>query len=321
MRATPGWLATSLAALTFVLGCRPESDHIVDGMQAMSFAGAEWSAPVNIGAPINTSGGETNASLSSDDLSLYFTALDRPGGFGGNDIWVSRRACHDCPWEMPLNLGPLVNGPGAEAGPRLSVDGHLFFFQSDRPGGQGAADIYVAWRDDPKDDLGWGDPINLGTGVNTAAAEQAAAYVQSAEDGSGNLYFNRGTANAQDLYYAAVTRTGETRGPAVLVPELSDPTAQDQHASVRKDGREIFFASTRGGGSGGLDLWTAARRSMHEPWSAPVNLGGLLNTTANDQQPSLSSSGRTLVFSSNRPGGVGGNDLWISTRTPSGHEP
>jgi hypothetical protein len=277
---------------------------------------------VNVGAPINSPASENNAALSPDELSLYLTS-DRAGGFGGTDIWVSRRACVDCPWGTPANLGALINGAGAEAGPRLSIDGHLLFFQSDKPGGQGSGDIYVSRRANTDDDFVWEPAANLGTGVNTAANENAADYLQSAEDGAGNLYFNRGTtagvAATVDFYYAAVTRDGETRGTAVLASDLSDLTTQDQHVSVRKDGREVFFASMRIGGLGALDLWTSTRRSAHEPWSTPVNLGAPLNTAVTDQQPSLSGDGRTLLFSSNRPGGLGGNDLWISIRTPNGN--
>jgi hypothetical protein len=258
-----------------------------------------------------------NAALSPDELSLYFTS-NRAGGLGGTDIWVSRRDCNTCPWQTPVNLGAPVNSAGADAGPRFSIDGHLLFFQSDRPGGQGSIDIYVSRRNNPNDDLSWGDPVNLGTGVNTSDAEQAADYLQSAEDGAGNLYFNRGLGAAVDLYYAAVTRDGETSGPAVPVSELNDPAVTDQHASVRKDGREIFFSSLRVGGLGGFDLWTSTRRSVHEPWSSPANLGAPQNTAVNDMQPTLSGDGRTLLFASDRPGGLGGNDLWISTRTTSG---
>jgi hypothetical protein len=314
-----------VGALSF-LACGPEPDapalvglHVqTQHLAAQRFANSEWSVPVNVGAPVNTAAGEMNAALSPDELSLYFTS-NRAGGLGGTDIWVSQRDCDTCPWQTPMNLGAPVNSSSADAGPRLSIDGHLLFFQSDRPGGQGSLDVYVSRRSNPNDDFHWGDPVALGTGVNTADGEQAADYLQSAEDGSVNLYFNRGLLASADLYYAAVTRDGETRGPAVPVSELNDPTSTDQHASVRKDGREIFFASLRVGGLGRFDLWTSTRRSVHEPWSAPVNVGTPVNTTVNDQQPSLSSDGRTLLFTSDRAGGLGGNDLWISTRTTSGH--
>jgi len=278
---------------------------------------SDWSAPVNLGSTINTALNEQGPTLSKDELSLYFGS-DRPEGLGGFDIWVSQRACSDCPWETPVNLGAVVNTASFETGPGLSVDGHLLFFRSPREGGQGLGDVYVSRRANPNDDFGWEPPVGLGSDVNTSAEEAGAEYLQSAEDGAANLYFNRappgGTA---DLYYAPVTRDGETRGPAVLISELSHPTATDQGPTVRSDGREMLFFSTRPGGFGGADLWTSTRRSVHDPWSTPVNLGTPLNSTAADQQPSLSSEGRTLVFASSRSGGFGGTDIWMSTRTPS----
>ncbi|PYO84611.1 MAG: hypothetical protein DMD65_02625 [Gemmatimonadetes bacterium] len=59
---------------------------------------------------------------------------------------------------------------------------------------------------------------------------------------------------------------------------------------------------------------------MHEPWSTPEHLGAPLSSTANDVQPTLSYDGRTLVFASTRTGGLGGSDIWMATRTPSGKE-
>jgi len=309
----------SPAGIVLLLACGTERNPAAPKLQAMSFANSEWSAPVNLGATINSPANEQGPTLSNDGLSLYFGS-DGAGGSGSFDLWVARRPCPDCPWESPVNLGPIVNSAASETGPGLSIDGHLLFFTSTRAGGQGLADLYLSHRANPKDDFGWGPPGGLGPDVNTAAVEAGAEYLQSAEDGAANLYFNRaplgGTA---DIYSAPLTREGETRGPAILVAELSDPIATDQGVSLRTDGREVFFFSTRAGGSGGADLWTSTRSSVHEPWSPPTNLGTSFNSPASDQQPNLSSDGRTLLFASSRAGGFGGTDIWMSTRTPSGH--
>jgi len=119
---------------------------------------------------------------------------------------------------------------------------------------------------------------------------------------------------AQDIYVASITRNGETGGPAVLVAELADP-ANDAAASVRTDGREILFGSTRHEDTRvDFDLWISTRRSVHDAWSPPGILA-LLNSAANDQQPSLSSDGRTLLFASDRLATMR-LDIWMSTRTP-----
>lgn len=307
--------------LAILVGCSPESHPAAPKLQAMSFANSEWSDPVNLGAPINSSASEMNPALSPDELSLYFVST-RGGGQGAADIWVSRRASLDSPWGDPVNLGPNINGPGIDASPVVSLDGHLLFFSSDRAGGRGQNDIYVARRTDKSDDLGWGPAVNLGPDVNTAGFEAGEFYLQSSEAGPANLYFSHGPNSvALDIYVAPVNADGETLGPAVPVTELNDPNpaVTDAHPSVRVDGREIYFYSNRSGGLGASDLFRSTRRSVHEPWSAPENLGPPLSTAANDIQPTLSYSGRTLVFASNRPGGLGGTDIWMSTRTPSGH--
>jgi hypothetical protein len=323
MRAAPRVVA-SLTPLALLLACDTVSDQPVVGIQAHSFANSEWSEPVHLGALVNSPFNEFNGNLSKDGLSLSF-ASDRPGGFGGNDLWVSRRACIDCPWEAAANLGPIINTVEAEAGGSLSIDGLLLFFQSARPGGHGSLDLYVARRADPNDDLGWSAPVNLGPDVNTADAERAANYLQSAEDGAANLYFQRGAQPTfqVDIYLAAITRDGLAGGPAVLVSELSAPNANDASPAVRTDGRELIFSSAgpgRPAALGGGDLFVSTRRSIHGPWSAPERLGTPPNTAQfGENGPSLSFDGRTLLFFSNRPGGLGGQDIWMSTRTPSGH--
>ena len=69
---------------------------------------SEWSPPVNLGPTVNTGFIDAGPALSKDGLSLYFNS-SRPGGFGGNDIWVSRRASREDAWGAPVNVGPTIN--------------------------------------------------------------------------------------------------------------------------------------------------------------------------------------------------------------------
>src|SRR5262249_60899211 len=67
-----------------------------------------WAEPINLGAVVNSPSNEVGPATSTDGLSLYFGS-DRPGGFGGNDIWGSQRASLEAPWGPPMNLGQAIN--------------------------------------------------------------------------------------------------------------------------------------------------------------------------------------------------------------------
>ena len=275
-----------------------------------------WSEPVIVSV-VNSSSQDNQPTLSPDQLSLYFASM-RPGGLGGNDLWVSRRTSVESPWQTPVNLAAPVNSSGNDNSPAFSQDGLLLFFQSNRPGGQGEVDIYVLRRTHKDDDFDWGPPVNLGTDVNTSAFEAGPMYLQQVEGGPINLYFSRGPdAVAIDIYSAAIKRNGETLGPAFPVPELNFAVAgvTDAHPTVRRDGKEVIFFSNRPDGFGSEDLYVSTRQSVHSAWSPPLNLGPTLNTAFRDAQPSLSFDGATLLFSSNRSDGLGGTDIWMSTRT------
>src|SRR5712692_5930804 len=137
MRTASITAVASLVSLTLVVACGSESGPLGFKLQAMSFANSEWSEPVNLGAVVNSNVLDAAPTLSKDGLSLYLTS-NRPGGFGGNDLWVSHRDCEDCAWGTPVNLGPVINSPAIENRASLSSDGHLLFFFSDRSGGHGS---------------------------------------------------------------------------------------------------------------------------------------------------------------------------------------
>lgn len=315
-------MLASLAQVALLLACETESplpSEPAPGIAGHAFFADQspWSEPVHLGAVVNSPFAELKPALSRDELSLYFGS-NRPDGLGAFDIWVSQRACLDCPWGPPTNLGPPINGSDNGGQPSLSKDGHLLFFSSNRAGGFGGEDIWMSRRADPKDDFGWGPPVNLGPDVNTLANENGPSYVKAAEGSHANLYFSR--APELNIYYVPITRHGESRGPAVLVSELSDPAGGPRSPTVRADGRElIFWASATRGGLGLADLWVSTRHSVHDPWSTPQNLGRPVNSEFGELEPGLSHDGRALVFSASQTrGGVGLNDLWMSTRTPMG---
>lgn len=308
-----------LLPLALLLGCGAESDQIVYGIQAHSFANSEWSEPVNLGSVVNSSFTDANAALSPDEHTMYFVS-NRSGSLGETDIWASHRQCLTCPWETPVNLGAPVNSTAQDASPTLSADGRLLFFFSSRPGG-GGLDIYVS----PRIGTGaagdvWGPPINLGPDVNTAGAEQGVHYSREGGTPTAGLYFNRiGPSGTGDIFHVFIDNDGVPLGPAVLLTELSDPSSADQKVTVRNNGLELFMSTGRAGTFGNFDIWVFTRQTPQDPWSSPSHLDAPVNTGDIDSQPSLSRDGRTLIFTSNRLGGSGGNDLWMSTRTQSEH--
>ena len=186
---------------------------------------SDWSEPVNLGPAINSSANDNHPAISKDGLSLYITS-NRPGGYGGDDIWVSQRARTEAQWGPPRNLGPNINTASDDGVPTLSHDGHWMFFGTTRPGGFGGSDIWASYRQHTHDDFGWQPPVNLGPGVNTATDEDGPTLFEDEESGVIPLYFtslNRaGGLGDWDIY--ASTFDGETMfEPAVLFSELSVP--------------------------------------------------------------------------------------------------
>ena len=303
------FILPAFVALLLPLACEHTRQPAAIAFRADRFDDAEWSDPVNLGPVVNSSATDANASLSSDEHTMYFVS-NRAGGFGDVDIWYSERRCIGCPWETPVNIGAPINTATGDGSPTLSENGDMLFFFSARPGGAGSFDLYVSHRTQD----GWGEPVNLGPDVNTAAAEQGSYYVRDGGDGQAVLYFNRVTPTAgTDIYTVALSSDGVPLGPATPVAELNSAVA-DQKVTVRPDGHELLISSNRPGGLGGFDLWRSTRQSVQDPWSTPAHLDAPLNTPTIDSQPHLTRNGQTLIFTSDRAGGSGVNDLWMATR-------
>ncbi len=319
------WIACiGLALLTLL--------PLADGQQF-----SQWSVATNL-EPVNLIAGNEKVDpfLSKDGLSLFFGCRNCPGGYGGYDLYVAERASVTEAWGMPQNLGPDVNTAYDETAPALSMDGHRLFFNSDRPGGFGDADLWVARRHNKRDNFHWRTPENLGAGVNTSANESAPTIFEDERTGETTLYFHSRRPDGLggiDIY-ASTLQPDETFGPAVLVEELST-SADDNNPSVSRDGLELYLTSNRPGslpnakGLPSYDIWVSTRASTAEPWSTPVNAdptGALrINTGRHDGGAELSFDGTTLLLhGAQRPEnhGVGCAvyaatcyfEIWVTTR-------
>ncbi|MBL6730374.1 MAG: PD40 domain-containing protein [Bacteroidia bacterium] len=120
-----------------------------------------WDEPKNLQSPINTKYWESQPSISSDGRMLYFSS-DRPGGYGGTDIWVSEFS--NSGWSAPKNLGPAVNTSKDEQFPFIHSDNRTLYFSSNGHPGLGKSDLYLT-RKDVK--LNWETPINMGYPINS----------------------------------------------------------------------------------------------------------------------------------------------------------
>jgi Tol biopolymer transport system component len=295
---------------------------------AMPTGFSDWSTATRVEAQPGTAESFNGPALDgcpfiSRDGRTFYMASNRPGGLGGIDIWAARRDSPDDPWGAPENLGAPVNSPADDFCPTIARNGHTLFFVSSRGGGCGRADIYVT-RHRPD---GWDDPRNLGCNVNSAADE--ASPFPLPEPGNGKvLYFSSvrpggfapdadgATAGDSDLYVSE--RHDGVYGTPELVPG-ANTAFEDGQPNVRRDGREIFFFSNRPGTLGMADIYAATRASAFDSWSQPFNLGPNVNSANGaETRPSLSWDGTTLYFGSNRPGGEGSTDHYVTTRSRDG---
>lgn len=285
---------------------------------------SDWSAPVNIGTPINTEWDDNVPVLSRDGKTLYFTS-NRPGSVEhSEDIWVAHRQNKNARWEEPVNLGLNVNTPSMERMRSISADGKIILFQSDRTvGSYGGTDIWAIVRKNPNDDFGWGQPVNLGPVINTDGNELAAKYLFEDRHKRGDLFFSStrlGGFGGPDIYESEITDTGFASPLNVL--ELNSASFEVCFW-VRDDGLEIIFTSNRPdltADTSKYDLWVSTRSSVYEPWSTPESLGPIVNSDSYlDANPMLASGDRALYFASIRPNASGTSpnmDIYVSTRTP-----
>jgi serine/threonine protein kinase/Tol biopolymer transport system component len=207
----------------------------------------------------------------------------------------------------PVNLGAIVNSPYQDVAPCISTDGLELYFCSDRPGSHGYYDLWVSRR--PTNDDAWGPPENLGPVVNGLVWVASPAI---STDGL-ELYFHgmfQGTSST-DICMAKRTAKDQPWGaPVKLGPNVNRANLQHSPA-ISSDGLHLYFES----GADPGDIWVSIRETLSDPWQPAVNLGPVVNTPYHDGGPHVSIDGLALFFHSDRPGGFGDQDLYVTTRS------
>jgi outer membrane protein OmpA-like peptidoglycan-associated protein len=129
-----------------------------------------WSEPQNLGEAINTEFWESSPSISPDKRVLYFSS-NRPGGFGGSDIYMSNLQPNG-KWSPAINMGPTINTTGDDQAPFIHADNQTLYFTSDGLPGYGGSDLYIVRKNNKGE---WGIPENLGYPINTIENEGSLA--------------------------------------------------------------------------------------------------------------------------------------------------
>ena len=213
-------------------------------------------------------------------------------------------------FSTPVNLGPTINTSANDRTPSLSSDGLTLYFSSDRGGGSGNYDLWAASRPSTSDPFG--SPVNLGGSVNGSRSDK---MPEVSSDGL-TLYFGstRNSNPNSDVFVSTRASTSDPWGTAQPLPGPLNSSSDDGNPSISTDGLALYFQSSRPGGLGEYDIWVSSRASTADNFGAPTNVPAPVNTSFREGPADISTDGLMLFFDSRRPGGIGSDSLWMTSR-------
>jgi hypothetical protein len=246
---------------------------------------------VDLGPTVSSPQGEYNPVISPNGLELYFGSK-RPGGYGDEDIWMSKRASIEDPWGPTVNLGPGINSAGAEGPESISSDGLTLYIAA------GANyQMYTATR--PAIDAPWGPRVPIPSVLGDTHFE-----IISPDDLELYFYSNQaGGMGGYDIWVSTRATPNDPWEPPMNLGRTINTSSNDCPASMSPDGLILFIHSDRPSGFGGWNAWMTRRPYKGGPWSAPLNLGPSFNTASNDDLTCVSPDGR-WAYISNDAGAV-----------------
>ena len=283
-------------------------------MEAAKEAGPACNTSMPFRAPVlvpgvNTASNEISCSLSPDELDIYWLGPARRGR-GGFNLFYANRASALSTFGVNTQLTALDAPPSNELSIFIYPNQLTVIFDSDRPGGLGKRDLYLATRASPL--VAFSAPGNI-TALNSSGDDKE-AYLTG--DGT-QIFFGSTRAGGTvvndpgDIWEASAT--GSSFGTPTNVSEINTPF-WEAFPVLSSDGLTIYWASLRtdGGALGGFDIWTATRASESALFANPATVPSL-NTAQDDVPTWLSADGCHIYLYSARPG-IGEADLYVASR-------
>jgi hypothetical protein len=278
------------------LGCGSDPrdrsiDAAIDGLLADAFvdAAGPCTHDMPFGSPMLVDG----ISSSDDEHSFRptadgLTAIVGKGVLTAGRLYIATRASTTVSFGSPTLIPGVVNGALAEYG-QLSTDGLAIYFDSDRTGN---FNIFKSTRPTTSD--AFGTPAEI-TVLNTTDYE---AHPYLTPDGA--IYFYRSTTAGKQIRRSAPNGASfDVSTPLAGITSWAWPV-------VTPDELELFVA-------GNPHMFRATRASTSQPFSAPLMMAGF--SGLNVAEPShVSADNCELYFSSDRPDGAGGRDIWVAKR-------
>lgn len=265
--------------------------------------------PRNLGKNVNSIYDEYYPALTSDEKKLIYTRR-RPADklsdvFGSKfeeDLYIS--SLSENIWSPSHPMPTPLNTHGNEGAHCVSPDGkNIFFVGCQRPEGLGSCDIYLSSQSGES----WSVPVNLKT-VNSESWD-----TQPTISANGNelIFISKrsGGLGGGDLWISRKDKSGEWMMPENMGNILNTPN-EEAGPFLHPDGITLFFSSAGHPGMGGQDLYYS-RRNPDGSWGKPVNLGYPINTVSDEERLSINAPGTHAYYSSTRPGGMGGKDIYM----------
>lgn len=265
--------------------------------------------PINLGPNVNSDADEYMPSLTSDYRTLVFTrrvprrTSTQRGLPKEEDFYISLYDTMELDWGPAERMPEPLNSNGNEGAQTISHDGRLVIFtacgRNNEPTG---CDLYMSVRRGNS----WKKPRNLGAPVNTVYWESSPSL---SIDGY-TLYFasnRKGGYGGTDIWCCTLVE-GRWSEPRNLGPAVNT-SGNETSPYIHFDDKTLYFASDGHIGMGGSDLYVA-KRVNDSTWGEVKNIGYPINTSAEESNLIVAPDGRTALFSSDRYGGYGQNDLY-----------